>query len=360
VLPLVDAVQHIAEHRWRILTELLGHAVTARRPEEVCSRAIDSLAALAGELIYAGVYVAECDGGWRSMCATPGFPFGGDWPLSEAARAGGPLPLEGRSGLLVPLQSSVTTPALGVLVVGLGAGVSADEELLRFWARVGQHLGTALAIAGIRGQAEKHEQIVALQDHALQTFFVIGLLARAALVELEPDHVNETVATALVQIMDVATAGREHLREAIFALGHAEIGESGVIDGLHALARAFQRRTGIDAEVLVTGDPRLIPVETIETLHHTAAEALANIEQHSQAGAVVLSLQVARRSVTLSVQDDGVGLTNPDLERIASSTTHFGLRGVGMRVRRLGGTFVARPARDGGFVVRTRLPLRTR
>jgi signal transduction histidine kinase len=207
-------------------------------------------------------------------------------------------------------------------------------------------------------QADKTAQIVALQDHALQTFFVIGLLARAALVELEPDQVSESVAAALVRIIDVATAGREHLREAIFALGNAEVARSGAVDGLEALARMFQERTGIETEVLVNGDPSRIPIEAIDTLHHSAAEALANIEQHSQAGAVVLSLQVAKRSVTLSVQDDGVGLANPDLERIASSAAHFGLRGIGLRVRRLGGTFVARPASEGGFVVRTRLPLR--
>jgi signal transduction histidine kinase len=45
------------------------------------------------------------------------------------------------------------------------------------------------------------------------------------------------------------------------------------------------------------------------------------------------------------------------VKRIADSATHFGLRGVGERVRHLGGSFVAKPARDGGFVVRTRLPL---
>ncbi|MBV8715238.1 MAG: hypothetical protein JOZ65_09230 [Chloroflexi bacterium] len=207
------------------------------------------------------------------------------------------------------------------------------------------------------GAAASNLQIAALQDHALQTFFVIGLLARAALAELEPDQVSANVATALVQIIDAATAGREHLGQAVFALGHAEVGQNGVVQALQTLARQFQERTGIETAVLVTGATRNLSNEAAETLHHAAAEALANIERHSQAGAVVLSLQLARRSVTLSIHDDGVGIANPALERIASSANQFGLRGVGLRVRRLGGTFIARPSRDGGFVVRTRLPL---
>jgi PAS domain S-box-containing protein len=207
-------------------------------------------------------------------------------------------------------------------------------------------------------EAEKQLEIIALQDHALQTFFVIGLVARAAVAELPPDRVSEPVAAALVQVMELATAGTEHLREAIFALNHSEVVAGGVVPALWGLVRAFQQRTGIDADLLVSGTPRQLPTEVSEMLHAVAREALANVERHSQAGAVVLGLHIARHSVTLSVQDDGASASEPVVERIADSATHFGLRGVGQRVRRLGGTFVAQAARDGGFLVRTRLPLK--
>jgi PAS domain S-box-containing protein len=207
-------------------------------------------------------------------------------------------------------------------------------------------------------EVEKHLEIVALQDHALQTFFVIGLVARAALAELAPDRVSEPVAAALVQLVDLASAGTEHLREAIFALNHGEVAARGVVPALWRLVRSFQQRTGIEADLIVTGAQRQLPTEIAEMLHMVGREALANVERHPQAGAVVLGLHIARHSVTLSIQDDGAGTSAPALKRIADSATHFGLRGVGQRVRRLGGTFVAQPARDGGFLVRTRLPLK--
>src|SRR5438046_3424068 len=74
-------------------------------------------------------------------------------------------------------------------------------------------------------------------DHALQTFFVIGLVARAALAELAPDRISDPVATALVEIIDVATNGREQLREAIFTLGQIDPRQSGVVGALPSLAR---------------------------------------------------------------------------------------------------------------------------
>jgi two-component system sensor histidine kinase DesK len=45
------------------------------------------------------------------------------------------------------------------------------------------------------------------------------------------------------------------------------------------------------------------------------------------------------------------------MKQISKSTTHFGLRGMGDRVRKLHGTLVAGPGSDGGFVVRARIPV---
>jgi signal transduction histidine kinase len=210
-----------------------------------------------------------------------------------------------------------------------------------------------------QAQADKQLEIVALQDHALQTFFIIGLVARAALAELAADRVSEPIAAALVQLVQLAAAGTEHLREAIFTLKQSDIDGEGVVPALWRLVRAFQQRTGIDSDLLVTGTGRQLPTEIAEMLHAVGREALANVERHSQAGAVLLGLHIARHSVTLSIQDDGIGTAEPMLARIASSATHFGLRGVGQRVRRLGGTFVAQAAPDGGFRVRIRLPLKS-
>ena len=349
----------IAAHGLNILTELVANAARARRPEQACALAAETLARYPAEVAFAHVYLFDANGrSARLVGATRPLAPDEVWPVEEVANSGQTLFLAERSVLVVPLRTAGEAQPLGVLVAGAGPGLALNGESRRFFEQVAAHIAATVAVARIQAEAERHKEIVALQDHALQTFFVIGLVARAALADMPPDRVTDSVAAALVQIIDVAAMGSEHLREAIFALGHGEVGQSGIIDSLQRLVRAFQQRTGIEAELLVSGTPSRLSSEMAETLHLAAVESLANVESHSRAGAVVLSLHIARHTVTLTVQDDGVGAANRVVERIASSATHFGLRGIGQRVRQSGGTFNAQVSHDGGFRVRVRLPLK--
>jgi signal transduction histidine kinase len=121
--------------------------------------------------------------------------------------------------------------------------------------------------------------------------------------------------------------------------------------------RTFQQRTAIDTDLVLTGAQRDVPTEVAEGLHAVAREALANVERHSSAGAAVLGLHISARFITLTVHDDGAGASPLVLKQIGDSATHFGLRGLRQRVRRLNGTFFAGPGPDGGFLVRAKIPL---
>jgi signal transduction histidine kinase len=103
-----------------------------------------------------------------------------------------------------------------------------------------------------------------------------------------------------------------------------------------------------------------VPHEAGEALHAVAREALANVERHARAGAVVLSLRFDKRAATLTIQDDGVGVSPLILRTLAGSATRFGLRNSRERVQHLGGSFTVRPGHDGGTIVCARVPLGTR
>jgi PAS domain S-box-containing protein len=153
----------------------------------------------------------------------------------------------------------------------------------------------------------------------------------------------------------IAEELREHAAQAVFVVGLS--GRAGVAK-LGTLVHCFEQRTGIQADLILTGPPMdPLPTDIAETLHAVGRVALANVERHSKARAVVLGLRVGPSSVTLSIQDDG-NATSGSVEPTADSASRFGLRAMGQRVRHLGGTLVARPGPDGGFVVRLRLPLR--
>jgi PAS domain S-box-containing protein len=79
---------------------------------------------------------------------------------------------------------------------------------------------------------------------------------------------------------------------------------SAALGKLGRLVRCFQQRTGIDADLVMTGRRGPLEAPVAETLHAAAEEALATVERRAQASAVLLGLRVTARSVTLCVQDD--------------------------------------------------------
>ena len=351
-----------SERRLRTLTDMVSNAATATRPDQVCALAIETLTRNWDDLTFVCFCLYQPGSGWQRVAATPGTPARMEQHvgLCEVLALGKPLLVDSGSALIVPLLGPFGGPTRGVLIVGLSHEGYRNADAMAFFAQVGRHVGSALAIAAIHARSEKHLQILELQDQALQAFFAIGLRAHAALADVTPSQRGETMAAVLGEIIEVATSGRQQLREAMLALGRAEVDQRGLVEVLQSLARSFRERTGIDTEVIVTGRQRDLPSDAVETLHHAAAEALADIERHARATAVVLSLHMTRRYASLNVHDDDIGAA-ARLKRIRGTASYVGLRGVAARVRRLGGTFTIRPSREAGFLVRARLrlPLKT-
>jgi signal transduction histidine kinase len=205
-------------------------------------------------------------------------------------------------------------------------------------------------------QGERHRIARELHDRVEQTFFGIGLTARAAL--HHPEYLAEPVRSSLATVLVFAEQGTEQLREAIFALNRAEVEDRGLVPSLWQLVRDFRKQARLEADLVLSGPERRVSPETAEALYAVAREALANVERHAAASAVVLSLCFESETALLTVQDDGAGVSPLVLRTLADSATHFGLRTLRQRVKGLGGTLTAQPGEDGGFVVRASVPLR--
>jgi signal transduction histidine kinase len=202
-------------------------------------------------------------------------------------------------------------------------------------------------------------------DSAEQTFFAIGLAASATLAELgaagladgtdrpeSPHDAPRSVVEALGRVAALADMGAALIRQARMELGQPGGVNEDVVPRLRELVDGLEQRTRIDAELVQIGEPGRVPQQIAELLARTATAALARIEHISSATAVVLALKLDARSLTLTIQDDGVSGSTAGDDRAA----HAELRRVATRVRRVGGVFVARAYAGGGFVVRVRLP----
>jgi PAS domain S-box-containing protein len=190
-----------------------------------------------------------------------------------------------------------------------------------------------------------------LDDRAEQTFFAIGLVARAALMEVPLERSTEPLAGALARVVDLASAGARHVRQRSIVPAVVAEGPAQTIVALRLLARTFQRRTGIDTALIVSGLPRQLPAEVVETLESVSEAVLSSLERRTLPGAVLFGLRFGTRTVTLNIQHDA-------RIQMGGVAEDIGLAGVSQRVHQLGGSMMLRSSRDGGGLVRVRLHVR--
>jgi len=82
-------------------------------------------------------------------------------------------------------------------------------------------------------------------------------------------------------------------------------------------------------------------------------ESLTNIAKHAGATRVTVTLRRQRQHLTLTICDNGRGITPADRLKPQS----FGLRGMSERARALGGTLSLSPASGGGTMVAVKIRL---
>ena len=87
-------------------------------------------------------------------------------------------------------------------------------------------------------------------------------------------------------------------------------------------------------------------------IYRIVQEALNNIEQHSEAGIVSISLKITDAEIFLSITDDGCGF-----DPSAATADHFGLRGMRERARLFGGHLLIDSQPGRGTRVEVKLPV---
>lgn len=135
---------------------------------------------------------------------------------------------------------------------------------------------------------------------------------------------------------------------------HASIAtEADLNTALQSLVENFNRHTNVALRLEQHGDARpLLPFQQ-RTLLRLAEEALINIDQHASARTALLKLSFANETVSLAIEDDGVGLLDGTYMRPGVHA----LRAVAYCLAELDGTLHVCENEQGGVAVRASLPL---
>ncbi len=130
----------------------------------------------------------------------------------------------------------------------------------------------------------------------------------------------------------------------------------GLGPALKALAEDFGQRNNMSVEFKSVVFRNLLDEDSKIALFRVAQEALTNIERHSGATHVSLSLSGSRRGAEMRIADNGRGLPAPD--RTSNPRAGLGLRNMSERIEKLNGTLnVISPGENNGTVIQARVPL---
>ncbi len=111
----------------------------------------------------------------------------------------------------------------------------------------------------------------------------------------------------------------------------------------------FTNATGIPC-AFHSDHPQPLPDPVKETVLRAVAEALTNIAHHAQARNVAVNLGMKDKSLSVTIQDDGVGF---DASAVPSG--HYGLLGIRERVRLVNGSFEIQ--NSNGTTLKIQIPL---
>jgi signal transduction histidine kinase len=252
--------------------------------------------------------------------------------------------------LAVPLHAN--GGVIGVLDVVNKAGGFTDEDVpvMSVFANQAamaieharlQKQAEALAVLGERQRLARE-----LHDSVTQSLYGVTLYADAAALALAAGK-HDAVAGYLRELQETAQEGMRDMRLLIFQLHPPVLESEGLVAALQLRMAAVEGRADLHPEFRVEGERRL-PIAIENELYWIAQEALNNVRKHAAAGHVIVHLNFTATTVTLEVEDDGVGF---DPQGVPAER-RGGLRTIAERAAHLGGDVAFDSAPGRGTRVR--------
>jgi signal transduction histidine kinase len=259
-------------------------------------------------------------------------------------------------GLLAVVQTPRTGALLPVVVwVGLLAVVGAlyrsrRERIFEEYARQAVEYREQAEHAR---DAERQQLAGDFHDGPLQVF--TGLQLRLEVLRRILERNPEAAGEELRAIQELAKTQTSEMRAFLRGIRRVELGRAGLIASLRRVVEDFQKHSGVTSTFQSHGSQAPESLETSTELVQIVREALNNVQKHSQASRVAVTVQAGRDQFEITIEDNGVGFSFGgayNLEEL--ETLRMGPASIQTRVRAIGGnlTVESRPQRGSALTVR--------
>ncbi len=228
---------------------------------------------------------------------------------------------------------------------------------------------TALAATAERGRIARE-----IHDGVAQLTYMLSLHSETCLAlskrleEEQPDRRAEIqpLSSRLETLVTVSKQALWETRHYMFTLKPLISGDTTITQMLTTQVKEFEAISGLAIELRIEGKEQPVPENPLAahklaqigtTLFRIAQEALSNAYKHANATKIFIRLYHHPHSISMDIEDDGLGLeaeNAQDEERLYSG---YGLKGMRERAEELGGSFELRSLPGSGLRIHVNLPV---
>jgi signal transduction histidine kinase len=184
--------------------------------------------------------------------------------------------------------------------------------------------------------SERERSMLARELHDELGGLLIAIKMDLSQLKSQLDLSEESIKTRWDRIQSTLSAGIDLKRRVIEQLRPSLLDNMGLVAALKWQVGEICAGANLKAvEHYPESEPEIVPDAAI-AFFRVAQEALTNIVKHACATTVELALQVQDHRITLIVEDDGVGISQTNMQRMGS----HGIAGMRHRLRSYDGDFV--------------------
>jgi signal transduction histidine kinase len=171
---------------------------------------------------------------------------------------------------------------------------------------------------------------------------------KMVLVSLAAGHEDDSRYADCIHLLDQSL---KEIRTISHLLHPSGLEEGGFSAAAKWYAEEFAKRGGIQLKMDIPEPVERLPREIEIALFRVLQESLTNIHRHSKSSLAEVIFQPNSEQATLTIRDQGVGISRELLERFRTSgTSGVGLAGMRERIRELGGSFEVTSGNEGTCV----------
>ncbi|MEV7389131.1 histidine kinase [Streptomyces sp. NPDC091215] len=199
-----------------------------------------------------------------------------------------------------------------------------------------------------------------LHDSVVQQVFSIAMQAKSmSVLGAQADAVpGADVRRIADEVGTLSRTALADLRAMVHELRPPLSAELGLEEAVRAFVDSTANRTGLHFDLQLDFGPGLeqVAAETSEDVYRIVAEAVHNVVKHAEAHSVTLRTEVRDHTLTVTVTDDGCGMSGEPAADTASGGG-YGLTSMRQRAERWGGTLRIGPGTGNGTSVHAVIPL---